>query len=324
MARTGAVLFGAAALVTVLGVVLPHQPQIDTDGLLLVAIGSGAMAAILAIGGERLPAWTVHVWLAWGTMLVSFALLFNGERHGGAAGGDEMYYLWVVLLAAYFVGRAGTAGQVGLIAACYTATLIAIDPGPIAVSRWLTTVGLAIGSAVVVRLLSERVERLLAELRLAASTDPLTGLPNRRAFEERLTQELARARRTDLSFGLVLADVDHFKQLNDRHGHAAGDEALIELGRLLQHEMRAVDTVARIGGDEFAILLPATDAGGAAEAAARLVDLVHDHPAIPAVSAGSAAYGDSDGRTIDDLMRAADARLYASKRRSEPRGAVAR
>jgi diguanylate cyclase (GGDEF)-like protein len=164
---------------------------------------------------------------------------------------------------------------------------------------------------------------LLAELRLAASTDPLTGLPNRRAFEERLAHELARARRTDASFALVLADVDHFKQLNDRHGHAAGDEALIELGRLLQAEMRAIDTVARIGGDEFAILLPGTDAAGGAGAALRLAGLVHDHPAIPAVSAGSAAYG-PDGRTIDDLMRAADARLYASKRRSEPRGAVAR
>jgi Diguanylate cyclase, GGDEF domain len=238
MARTGSVLFAAAAVVTVLGVLLPHQQQIDTDGLLVVAVGSGLMAALLAVCGERLPAWSVHLWIACGTALVSFALLFNGERHGGAAGGDEMYYLWVVLVAAYYLGRAGTAAQVALIAACYTATLIAIDPGPIGVSRWLTTVGRAIGSAVVVRLLSERSERLLAELRLAASTDPLTGLPNRRAFEERLAQELARARRTDVAFGLVLADVDHFKQLNDRYGHAAGDEALIELGRLLQQEMR--------------------------------------------------------------------------------------
>jgi diguanylate cyclase (GGDEF)-like protein len=323
MARTGAVLFGAAALVTLLGLVLPHQPEVDEDGLAVVAIGSGTMAVVLAAGGERLPAWTIHLWLAWGTAMVSLALLFNGERAGGAAGGDEMYYLWVVLFAAYYVGRAGTTAQVALIAACYTTTLVAIDPGPIGPSRWLTTVGLAIGTAVVVRLLSERVERLLAELRLAASTDPLTGLPNRRAFEERLGQELARARRTDVAFGLVLADVDRFKQLNDRHGHAAGDEALIELGRLLQDEMRAVDTVARIGGDEFAILLPATDAAGAAEAAFRIVGLVDDHAAIPAVSAGSAAYG-PDGRTIDDLMRAADARLYASKRRAEPRGAAAR
>jgi diguanylate cyclase (GGDEF)-like protein len=323
MARTGAVLFGAAALVTVLGLVLPHQPQVDEDGLAAVAIGCGAMAAMLAAGGERLPLWTPHVWLAWGTGMVSLALLFNGERNGGAAGGDEMYYLWVVLLAAYYLGRAGTAAQVALIAAAYTVTLVAIDPGPIGPSRWLTTVGLAIGSAVVVRLLSERVERLLAELRLAASTDPLTGLQNRRAFEERLAEELARARRTGEAFGLVLADVDHFKQLNDRHGHASGDEALIELGRQLRAEMRAVDTVARIGGDEFAILLPATDADGAGGAAARIAALVGGSGAMPTVSAGSAAYG-PDGRTIDDLMRAADARLYASKRRGEPRGAAAR
>jgi diguanylate cyclase (GGDEF)-like protein len=322
MARTGAVLFGAAALVTVLGLVLPHQPQVDEDGLGAVAIGCGAMAAILAAGGERLPPWSLHLWLAWGTAMVSLALLFNGERNGGAAGGDEMYYLWVVLVAAYYMGRAGTAAQVALIAAAYTVTLVAIDPGPIGPSRWLTTVGLAIGTAVVVRLLSERAERLLAELRLAAATDPLTGLQNRRAFEERVAQELGRARRTGEAFGLVLADVDDFKQLNDRHGHAAGDEALIELGRLLRAEMRAVDAVARIGGDEFAILLPSTDAAGAADAAERIGQLVGARAPIT-VSAGSAAYG-PDGRTIDDLMRAADARLYASKRGGEPRGAAAR
>jgi diguanylate cyclase (GGDEF)-like protein len=320
MARTGAVLFAAAAVVTALGLALPHQPQVDTLGLALVAIGAGAMAVLLAIVGERLP---VPLWLAAGTAMVSFALLFNGERHGGAAGGDEMYYLWVVLFAAYYLGRAGTAAQVALIAAAYTATLVAIDPGPIGVSRWLTTVGLAVGSAVVVRLLSERVDRLLAELRLAASTDPLTGLLNRRAFEERVAQELARARRTGESFGLVLADVDRFKELNDRYGHAAGDQALVDLGRLLQHQLRGGDTVARIGGDEFAILLPSADAAGAADAAARVTERVRGHLTIPAISAGSSAYGPG-GHTVDDLMRAADAALYVEKRRAEPRRAAAR
>jgi diguanylate cyclase (GGDEF)-like protein len=323
MARTAAVLFGAAALVTLISVVAPHQPQVETGGLLVVAVAAALAGAVLVFAGDRLPEWSIHALPAFGTALVSFGLLFNGERHGGAAGGDEMYYLWAVLYSAYYLGRVATAAQVVLVALAYTATLVAIDPGPVGVSRWLTTIGLAAGSAVVVRLLSERVDRLVTELRLAASTDPLTGLLNRREFEQRFAGELARARRTGESFALVLGDLDRFKELNDRHGHAAGDEALASLARLLRAEVRAIDSVARIGGDEFAILLPATNACGAREAAARIADRVRRHGGIPTLSAGSAAYG-ADGHTIEDLMRVADAALYSAKRGTEPRGVRAR
>jgi diguanylate cyclase (GGDEF)-like protein len=316
MIRAGAALFGAAAVITLLSVVLPHQPQIDARGLTVVAAAAGAVAVLLAAAGERLPVWTIHAWPTLGTAFVSFALLFNGERDGGAAGGDEMYYLWVVLFSAYFLGRAATAAQVALIGAAYTVTLVAIDPGPIGVSRWLSTVGLAIGSAVVVRLLSERVDRLVTALRRAASTDPLTGLLNRRAFGERVARELARARRTGEPFALLVADVDCFKAVNDGGGHAAGDAALVAIASTLRAGLRAIDSLARVGGDEFAVLLPATGAAGAAEAAARLTARVAAG-SLPAISIGSAAYG-SDGHSADDLLRAADLGLYAAKR-----GAVA-
>lgn len=317
--RTAAALFGAASLITFLSVVAPHQPQLETGSLVFVAIGAGVLAAFLVAAGERLPGWTVHLWPAAGTLLVSFGLLFNGERLGGAAGGDEMYYLWVTLYAAYYLGRIGTAVQVAFVAAAYTVTLIAIDPGPIGPSRWLTTVGLAVGSAVVVRLLAERIERLVAELRLAATTDHLTGLLNRRAFAARFGQELARARRTGEPFAALLIDVDDFKRINDRSGHVAGDEALVELAGALTRELRSVDTVARIGGDEFAVLLPATSTAGARATADRLAAA-----AGVAISVGTAVYG-IDGHTIDELTRVADAALYAAKhRRVEPRASGAR
>jgi ABC-type cobalamin transport system permease subunit len=91
MARIAAALFGAAGLVTLLSILLPHEPEVDVEGLEVVSAGAGILAAIVFLAGARLPGWAVHVWTALGTVLVSLALLFNGERHGGAAGGDEMY-----------------------------------------------------------------------------------------------------------------------------------------------------------------------------------------------------------------------------------------
>jgi diguanylate cyclase (GGDEF)-like protein len=309
MVRVAALLFGVGSAISAISIVAPHQPQLETEGLAFVVAAGALLTAILLTVGERLPGWTVHLWPAAGTAMVSFGLLFNGERHGGAAGGDEMYYLWVTLYAAYFLGRWATAAHLGLMAAAYTTMLVAIDPGPIGPSRWLTTMGLATGSAIVVRLLSERVERLVAELRLAAATDPLTGLLNRRAFSERCGDELARARRSGEAFAALLIDVDHFKQINDREGHAAGDAALVDLAAALTGQLREIDTVARLGGDEFAVLLPATGVAAAQATAERLCE----RAAVP-ISIGTAVYG-IDGHTTDELARAADAALYEAKRR---------
>jgi diguanylate cyclase (GGDEF)-like protein len=317
MARFGALFFGGGAVVTGLGLLLPHPPEVDTGGLAIVAATSALIAAILTQRRDRLPACAYPLMPAAGTLLVSLALLFNGERDGGPAGGDEMYYLWVVLYSAYFLDRTAAAAQVAVIAVAYAATLAAIDPGPIGVSRWISTIGLVVGSAVVVHLLSKRIARLVDELELAARTDRLTGLPNRRAFEEHFEQEGARASRNDRPFSLLMADLDRFKEINDGRGHAAGDAALAEIGRVLQAELRENDIAARVGGDEFAILLPETCADGAREIGVRLAGAMRERlrtAGYPiSLSFGVAALG-SDGLTRDDLMRAADEALYATKR----------
>ena len=113
-------------------------------------------------------------------------------------------------------------------------------------------------------------------------------------------------------------DVDRFKDLNDRFGHASGDQALVALAGTLAGAVRAVDTVARIGGDEFAVLLAGTGVEGAREAADRLAA----EAGMP-ISIGAAVYG-VDGHTADDLTRAADAALYAAKRAGEPHRTGAR
>jgi diguanylate cyclase (GGDEF)-like protein len=317
MARFGALLFSGGGAVTALGLLLPHQPQVDEAGLAAVAIGAALLGAASALGAERFPSWVYTLLPAGGTALVSFALLFNGERNGGPAGGDEIYYLWVVLYAAYFLGRFATAAHAVLVTVAYGGVLFAIDPGPIGVSRWLSTAGLVFGTAIVVHLLSERIGRLVAELQLAARTDGLTGLPNRRAFEEHFEREVKRAHRTRRPFALLLADVDRFKEINDRHGHLAGDATLAALGRLLPAELRRDDTPARVGGDEFAVLMPDLDAGEAADLGNRVVRIVSERlssdDADVNLSFGVATFGD-DGLTLDELTRVADRGLYAAKR----------
>jgi diguanylate cyclase (GGDEF)-like protein len=158
--------------------------------------------------------------------------------------------------------------------------------------------------------------RHLAELKLEAETDGLTGLLNHRGFQERLRMEFARARRHGRPLSLAMVDVDGFKLLNDTFGHQAGDDALQRVAGHLAAAVRTTDTVARVGGDEFALLLPET----AAEAAETMVDRAHDQIRRDALSQGAADFSVSIGicdmshaRTPDELLRFADGALYWAK-----------
>ncbi len=154
------------------------------------------------------------------------------------------------------------------------------------------------------------------ELRELARLDDLTGALNRRAFFERLDDELARATRTDAPVTLVLCDLDGFKAINDAHGHPAGDAALQAFAQLLEANLRTSDSVGRIGGDEFALILVGADAGDEAGILSRLaVTLASGPPAMAEVRAsfGTARFP-GDGTERDDLVAAADRRLYEAKR----------
>jgi diguanylate cyclase (GGDEF)-like protein len=167
-------------------------------------------------------------------------------------------------------------------------------------------------------------------LRRLAIRDQLTGLLNRREFDRILNEETERALRFGRSFALVMLDIDHFKSINDEHGHPAGDEVLRQVAAVLEGELRSVDRVARFGGEEFAIILMEVDKAAALETARRLCAAMARDPRTISngldlqvtLSAGAAAVP-QDAKTPAELVAASDRALYAAKKGGRNRAVAA-
>jgi two-component system, cell cycle response regulator len=202
-----------------------------------------------------------------------------------------------------------------------------------------TTLGRAVNlpviagaSAVLFLLVVARLGELVDEQRRAAVTDGLTGLYNRRFFEATLALEAEHAARSGRDLGLLVLDIDHFKRINDAHGHQAGDQVLRELAGRLAAAIRGGDVVARYGGEEFVVLLRDTSLEAVPETAERLRRAVGDVPVVLAddvwlaitVSVGGAAWGPVHARSADELVRVADQALYAAKRLGRNRVQIGR
>src|SRR3954468_10360289 len=155
--------------------------------------------------------------------------------------------------------------------------------------------------------LTEAQGRLARNLRTAATTDPLTGVANRRAWEDEARRNLARAHRTGEPLSFAILDLDHFKVVNDREGHSAGDALLCELTAGWSRRLRGGDVLGRYGGDEFVLCLPDTDEAGAWQVL-RQLDETHHFP----WSAGVATAGPDD--TLSTVLGRADGNLYQQKR----------
>jgi diguanylate cyclase (GGDEF)-like protein len=158
--------------------------------------------------------------------------------------------------------------------------------------------------------------RLFDQVRSMAVTDPLTGLANYRRLLSVIEAELDRSRRTDHPFSVVLLDMDGLKTINDRFGHLTGSRALVRLGKILRNHSRAIDTAARYGGDEFALVLPEAGEDIATRVFTRIRERLSAEEEAPglSVSAGVACYP-QDGDTAEKLLASADRALYRMKNR---------
>jgi diguanylate cyclase (GGDEF)-like protein len=167
--------------------------------------------------------------------------------------------------------------------------------------------------------------RLFDQVRQLAVTDPLTGLSNYRTLINVMETEIQRSRRTGRPFAVLLLDLDGLKAINDQHGHLVGSRAICRLASVLRIHSRAMDTAARYGGDEFAVVLPEAGEEAAASVSRRICERLAKDGELPhvTVSVGAAVFP-RDGETIDGLFDAADRALYGMKRRPDGIRALAR
>jgi diguanylate cyclase (GGDEF)-like protein len=294
-------------------VVLTTRPANPIGTLLLSTdVIAFAVLGLLLVGRDHLPWWTPDVCAYLLYLVVAGILLAYNEPDSPYA----FLYLWLSVHAFYFLPWRRAAPQVAFVAAEYAAVLFAIGRG-FALLRWGITVLTMVVTCTLVALLRARVDALVDRLANVARTDALTGLRNRRAYEEDIETEVARAERSGQRLALVVGDLDRFKRVNDRFGHPAGDAVLRRVADQLETRRRRGDVAARIGGEEFALLLPNTDANGALLVAERMrlaIGRAFERDPVPVtMSLGIACYPD-DARDATSLFAAADAALLAAKK----------
>jgi diguanylate cyclase (GGDEF)-like protein len=234
------------------------------------------------------------------------------------AGGGDAFWVCVpgaLLVAALSPTRLSSLLRGGaVILAAAVPSLISASHYPLPATALVIVIPVA--SLVVLVEMRTRLERERDALRHSAATDSLTGIANRRSLLERIDYEISRHARARHSFALVMLDLDGFKALNDRFGHAAGDDLLRETAAALERTVRAQDTAARIGGDEFCVLAPETDAAGLVQLETRISRGVAGATTgleVLSASTGAATFP-RDGTSAEALLAAADARLLAAKR----------
>jgi diguanylate cyclase (GGDEF)-like protein len=296
MSKFSALLWGIGCVSGELLILLPHGHGENVAGLAVIS----GFAGVVAVGnfwqGERVGTWLNYFLSLLALAAVSGAVLC--AHHSPVADGIAgLYVLPTIFTASFYPTRAFV---IYLVAQAATSGAVLLTSGVIGASAgWAVLVGTTVTVGVVVHVLQQA-------LKVAATTDPLTGLVNRRAFEPILARELHRCERLEHPLCLVVMDLDHFKEVNDVYGHQEGDRLLGEVSHNWTETLRSTDVLARAGGDEFVLLLPSTDRIQAIDMLDRL-----GRATSQGFSAGVAVA--SPGCTVDDLLRLADDACYHAK-----------
>ncbi|MFL5828080.1 MAG: HD domain-containing phosphohydrolase [Thermoleophilaceae bacterium] len=305
-----------------LGLVLAVPGNLGVSRTLLVALAALALVfgTTLVVFAKRLPTWVVAVGMSAGVALIGLVVWLDGP----ATSDLSLLYVWSGLNGFFFLSRRGAVAQIGLIAVSYTA-LLAFDSGDgFALDRLLLTLVVVSVAGGLVAFLRSRVERLVAHISRAHQTDALTGFLNAAGFDDLIERELERAQRSGSRLSVVVCDIDLFKDFNEEHGHRKGEDALRRMAKVLATRKRRIDTLARLGGEEFALVVPDTDEHGAYVLADRVRRAVREEFARS--SGLTASFGVASfprhGGSAEELMLSAGRAVGAAKQLGRDRTVI--
>lgn len=294
--RTLAVMGVAGGLSCLLAATFPADPAAPVQDLrvvgALILFASGAGWWI----GDRIPSWFLQVAAATATLGIS--LIISRSATGLGMIVTASAYLWICVYIGLFFTRSAARAHMALIAAGFGAAIL-ISDNPVPLDAWVfMTVSLFLAG--------ETLSRQSARLRHEAHTDSLTGLLNRKGLATATGRAFSLADRTGIPLTVALVDLDHFKLVNDREGHPAGDRLLVRLTRTWRDELEPSDILARLGGDEFLVVL----VGSSDEESARLFERVRSLSPTP-WSAGVITR--QRGEDLSTCLATADRALYEAK-----------
>ncbi len=301
--RALALIALAGGLSAIFAAVFPANPAAPVELLTVDGVVLLCGSLFLWRFGSRLPSWSLRLAVAIGTLIISTLIARSATPVGMIVTASD--YMWLGVYAAFFFSRAAARAHLALIAAAFGTALLA-SPHHVPVDAWIfTTASLVVAV--------EAIARQSDRLRHEAHTDSLTGLLNRKGLAPAAERAFSLADRTDIPLSVVLVDLDYFKQVNDRDGHAAGDRLLAEMTQIWRAELEPTDIFARLGGDEFLVVL----VGSGDEERARLLQRLHLVSPSP-WSAG--VIRRQRGEDLGACLARADNALYAVKRsrRFEP------
>jgi diguanylate cyclase (GGDEF)-like protein len=318
MRRVATAFLVAGGLAAIAGTLVPDPDTSDHRGLLVLAATCLGFAALLAVW--RPPGPVLRSLPALGIVLVGAAVAVAEPLAS-----TPTYYLMPILASASFGSARRLAVDLCLCAATLAAVLALWVEPVVRTAVFIGTMIPAVCVAIVVSRLKRRLDAHVDDLRNLADTDPLTGALNHGAFGDALDRTLERYHDTGRGAALLLIDVDHFKSVNDRFGHQEGDRMLRLVSDLLAEHKRRDDVLGRVGGEEFALLLPEADPVAARRVAERIRAALRgataSAPASLTLSVGIAALSPAVD-TSHALLHAADRALYAAKDRGRDRAVV--